>query len=142
MTAKAADDSSNLKAQRDIAAKNTAADGWAGPPIPTILIRTPYNRRHTAFFAERFAERGYYVLVQDIRGTCESEGENDPLELEEEDGQDTLKSIYTRLWFQQCPKVLSFICRKIGKRCLGCRKQALRTEKHVRDCNNREKENT
>ena len=42
--------------------------------FPTILIRSPYGRKSSAsvfgilmaFFARRFAERGYHVLLQDV----------------------------------------------------------------------------
>src|SRR5437762_13375392 len=49
--------------------------------FPTILIRSPYGRDAAssgfglwlAFFGQRFAERGYHVLIQDTRGCFDSE---------------------------------------------------------------------
>src|SRR5215212_1493617 len=46
--------------------------------FPTILVRTPYSRKASGFFAsQRMAERGYNVLVQDVRGSFDSEGDFD-----------------------------------------------------------------
>jgi uncharacterized protein len=45
--------------------------------FPTILVRTPYGRRACGFFvSQRMAERGYNVLVQDVRGRFESGGDS------------------------------------------------------------------
>src|ERR671921_554243 len=44
--------------------------------FPTILVRTPYGRKASGFFvSHRMAERGYNVLVQDVRGRFDSEGD-------------------------------------------------------------------
>jgi len=59
------------------------APASGGRLYPTILIRTPYGRTPssgptglgTAFAARRFAERGYNVIVQDVRGRYDSPGE-------------------------------------------------------------------
>lgn len=74
---------------------------------PTLLIRTPYgrNERHSiygallAFFAWRFAERGYHVLVQDVRGRFDSEGEFVPYLNERADGLATLAWLRQQSWF-------------------------------------------
>lgn len=74
---------------------------------PTVLVRTPYGRNHNhgifgflvEFLVQRFAERGYHVLVQDIRGRFDSEGTFDPYFQERADGLDTLAWISTRSWF-------------------------------------------
>jgi len=73
--------------------------------FPTIIVRTPYNRKHLDFVSRRFAERGYHVLVQDTRGRCESEGDQDPLLFDEQDGQDTIAWLHTKEWFKACPRV-------------------------------------
>lgn len=73
------------------------ADGM----FPTILMRTPYGRNEAGgvlgvlyvFFAQRFAERGYHVIVQDARGRFESEGAWEPFVDERRDGLDTLNWI-------------------------------------------------
>lgn len=74
---------------------------------PTILIRTPYGRGGTVgptgllhdFFAQRFAERGYNVLVQDVRGCFDSDGEFMPFAHEAQDGRATLEWIEEQPWF-------------------------------------------
>lgn len=75
--------------------------------FPTILIRTPYGRSGytgmsglmMAFVAQRFAERGYNVIVQDVRGRFESEGRFEPFFDEAEDGRATLAWIEKQPWF-------------------------------------------
>lgn len=37
--------------------------------LPTILIRSSYGRRGAGPYARLFAERGYQVLLQSVRGT-------------------------------------------------------------------------
>ncbi len=87
-----------------------AADHYA--PIqsgsyPTILIRSPYGRSERfggfgmllTFFAQRFAERGYHVIVQDTRGRFESEGSFDPYMTEKTDGRATLDWLHRQRWF-------------------------------------------
>lgn len=74
---------------------------------PTVLIRSPYGRytRQSAFgmslvfFAHRFAERGYHVIVQDVRGRFDSEGQFEPFEHEKADGIATVNWIAEQPWF-------------------------------------------
>lgn len=74
---------------------------------PTILIRTPYGRAISGgiagvsegFKAQRFAERGYHVVVQDVRGRFDSEGEFEPFVNEREDGLATLEWLAAQPWF-------------------------------------------
>ncbi len=75
--------------------------------FPTILIRSPYGRNEAAgpaawivsFAARRFAERGYIVLAQDVRGRFDSPGEFDPFRHEAADGRATLAWIEAQPWF-------------------------------------------
>ncbi len=75
--------------------------------FPTILIRTPYGRRFAhgilgfmhSFIAQRFAERGYHVILQDARGRFDSEGEFEPFVNEAADGRATLEWIAKQKWF-------------------------------------------
>ena len=75
--------------------------------FPTILIRTPYGRNTTSsltgmvpgFVAQRLAERGYNVVVQDVRGRFDSEGEFMPFVNEAADGRATLEWIQNQTWF-------------------------------------------
>mmetsp|Transcript_4198 Transcript_4198/g.15481 ORF Transcript_4198/g.15481 Transcript_4198/m.15481 type:complete len:734 (-) Transcript_4198:217-2418(-) len=70
----------------------------AAAPLPSVVIRTPYNRFFAAFFAERFAERGYVVVLQDTRGRFESSGTFESLYYEARDGTDTLRWIAQQPW--------------------------------------------
>ena len=73
---------------------------------PAILMRSPYGRRGQysvfghlqAFFAQRFAERGYAVIVQDVRGRFGSGGTFDPYWHEHDDGIATLEWIAAQPW--------------------------------------------
>jgi putative CocE/NonD family hydrolase len=75
--------------------------------FPTILIRTPYGRNRTSgvtgylpdFVAQRFAERGYNVVVQDVRGRFDSGGEFVPYVHEASDGRATLDWLERQSWF-------------------------------------------
>ena len=75
--------------------------------FPTILIRTPYGRGGPVgptgilhdIVAQRFAERGYNVLVQDVRGTFDSQGEFVPFADEPTDGKATIEWIQDQSWF-------------------------------------------
>ncbi|MGA2737170.1 MAG: CocE/NonD family hydrolase [Bryobacteraceae bacterium] len=66
---------------------------------PTILIRTPYGKGQAISpnYAP-FVERGYAVVVQDVRGRYASEGVFRPLEQEPADGDDTLNWIARQPW--------------------------------------------
>lgn len=81
--------------------------GMNGTTFPTILIRSPYGRGYDnapaslglAFAAERFAERGYNVVVQTTRGQFDSEGEFIAYINEKNDGLDTIAWIQKQPWF-------------------------------------------
>jgi len=60
-------------------------------PLPTLLQRTPYDRRGEAAAAYELAAAGYLVVVQDVRGRYASEGEFDPFRHEAEDGYDSVE---------------------------------------------------
>jgi putative CocE/NonD family hydrolase len=66
---------------------------------PTILVRTPYGKGSAISpnYAP-FVERGYAVVVQDVRGRYASEGVFRPLEQEPADGGDTLYWIARQPW--------------------------------------------
>jgi putative CocE/NonD family hydrolase len=81
----------------------------AAGDFPTILIRTPYGRGKEVFMgggyalaelpAQRFAERGYHVIVQGARGCYESEGEFSPHANEAADGEAAVNWIARQPWF-------------------------------------------
>jgi len=74
---------------------------------PTILIRCPYGRnwRHgifglrVEFVAQRFAEHGYHVIAQDVRGRFDSTGVFEPQVNERKDGLATIDWIKRQTWF-------------------------------------------
>ncbi len=72
----------------------------AGPArVPALLVRTPYGKGDAVTPNYRvFAERGYAVVVQDVRGRYASEGVFAPLTQEPLDGDDTLNWIAGQRW--------------------------------------------
>jgi uncharacterized protein len=74
-----------------------AADGR----YPTLVYRTPYGAHaavadYTTF--TRAAERGYAVVVQDVRGRYRSDGEFRPYEHDGRDGYDTIEWAAAQPW--------------------------------------------
>jgi putative CocE/NonD family hydrolase len=86
-------------------------------PRPCLLHRTPYNKDKSArtercllpdgtlsepidslHTAERFAKRGYVVVVQDVRGRYSSQGVFSKYTREAVDGADTLAWILAQPW--------------------------------------------
>jgi len=67
--------------------------------VPALLVRTPYGKGDdiTPNY-QVFVEHGYAVVVQDVRGRYESEGEFQPLTQEAPDGDDTLNWIARQSW--------------------------------------------
>jgi hypothetical protein len=69
-------------------------------PFPTLLMRQPYGREiaSTVVYAHPvwFARRGYNVVIQDVRGRGDSEGEFYPFQNEGADGSDTIAWLRTR----------------------------------------------
>ena len=80
------------------------ADVWrpaAAGRFPVLVYRTPYDRRHVQgerSTAARAAERGYAVVVQDVRGRYGSEGEFEPYRNEGRDGYDTIEWAAAQPW--------------------------------------------
>jgi putative CocE/NonD family hydrolase len=69
-------------------------------PQPTLLMRQPYGRdiASTVVYAHPvwFARNGYNVVIQDVRGRGDSEGEFYPFRHEGFDGADTISWLRTR----------------------------------------------
>lgn len=65
--------------------------------FPVLLMRTPYNNFEpgTGYY---FAERGYAVVLQDVRGKYDSDGKFYPLANEAADGYDTQTWCGTQEW--------------------------------------------
>ncbi|MBK8900434.1 MAG: CocE/NonD family hydrolase [Anaerolineaceae bacterium] len=66
---------------------------------PTVLMRTPYGRTNVnQFFATIFAGQGFNMVVQDVRGRFDSEGQFEPYVHEAADGEATLAWIAEQPW--------------------------------------------
>ena len=67
---------------------------------PVLLVRSPYDTQNPTYmeWALRFAEGGYAVVLQDVRGRYESDGEFEPYVHETEDGFDTHQWIGQQPW--------------------------------------------
>jgi hypothetical protein len=80
------------------------ADVWRprGPgPFPTLVYRTPYNRREAVESYTTFrsaVERGYAVVIQDVRGRYGSGGEYVAYQNEGRDGYDTIEWAAAQPW--------------------------------------------
>jgi putative CocE/NonD family hydrolase len=76
-------------------------NGKADKPRPTILIRTVYNKNNTFSWNpvwQSLVEQDYAVVIQDIRGRFESEGNYKVARGRREDGVDTLDWITKQPW--------------------------------------------
>lgn len=67
---------------------------------PVIVIRTPYGVQREGMFddAGPFAQSGFAVVFQDVRGRYESEGKWDPFRNEGRDGYDTIEWAAKQPW--------------------------------------------
>jgi len=61
--------------------------------LPVLLVRTPYDKSRTWVtpLAHAAASRGFVVIIQDVRGRYESEGEWYPFRNESNDGYETVE---------------------------------------------------
>jgi predicted acyl esterase len=66
--------------------------------LPTIIIRTPYDKTNLDGMAESWFSKGYVVVTQDVRGTYDSEGTFDALVSAGSDGNDTCTWIVAQPW--------------------------------------------
>ncbi len=68
--------------------------------LPTVLVRTTYDKRDPSgsIDPELFAEHGYAVVIQDVRGRFASEGTFYHGIAEVDDGYDTLEWIAAQPW--------------------------------------------
>ncbi len=67
---------------------------------PTLVVRTPYGVQRDGVHEAmtKFAQHGYAVLIQDVRGRYESEGNWDPFRHEANDGYDTIEWAARQPW--------------------------------------------
>jgi len=70
-------------------------------PFPAILVRTPYSNNTLSAVDQSkwFAERGYVVIQQDVRGRYDSDGTFYAFKNEPDDGFDTDEWIGQQPWF-------------------------------------------
>ena len=69
--------------------------------FPVLVYRTPYDRRHAQgakSTVARAAQRGYAVVVQDVRGRYGSGGDFEPYRNEGRDGFDTIEWAAAQPW--------------------------------------------
>lgn len=68
--------------------------------VPAILVRTPYGKQghRDRQFVAAAVERGYAVVVQDVRGRYASDGDFDPYRQERRDGYDTIEWLAALSW--------------------------------------------
>ncbi|HEX2218906.1 MAG TPA: CocE/NonD family hydrolase [Gemmatimonadales bacterium] len=69
--------------------------------VPVLIVRTPYGRGEEATgpdFIDQAVARGYAVVVQDVRGRYDSEGEFEPYRHEGRDGYDTIEWAARQPW--------------------------------------------
>ncbi|HEY6553134.1 MAG TPA: CocE/NonD family hydrolase [Vicinamibacteria bacterium] len=69
--------------------------------FPTLVYRTPYDRRRAPVdysTVEAAVDRGYAVVVQDVRGRSGSAGEFEPYRNEGKDGYDTIEWAAAQPW--------------------------------------------
>src|SRR5579885_133237 len=66
---------------------------------PTVLVRTPYNRKASAMRSYQvFVRHGYALVVQDVRGRFGSQGVFGDVRQEGPDGNDTINWIAEQPW--------------------------------------------
>jgi len=88
-------------------------------PLPVVLVRLPYNKNQYRGYgspgsdAHFFAGHGYHVVVQDMRGRFESEGEYVILRNDRDDGYDTIEWISKQPW--STGKVGTYGCSYLGE---------------------------
>ena len=68
--------------------------------FPVLIVRTPYGVQRDGVHENmiKFAQHGYAVYVQDVRGRYESEGAWDPFRNEAKDGYDTIEWAAKQPW--------------------------------------------
>ena len=72
------------------------------PPgkYPTLVVRTPYGVQRPGMHETmvKFAQHGYAVVLQDVRGRFESEGKWEPFRDEAKDGYETIEWAAKQTW--------------------------------------------
>ena len=66
--------------------------------FPVILERTPYGKDNDVYYANHWVEKGYVVILQDVRGRFNSEGTWQFFRDDINDGYDTTQWIGSQPW--------------------------------------------
>jgi len=68
--------------------------------FPVLIVRTPYGKQRDGIHESLigFAQRGYAVVAEDVRGRFESDGKWDPFRYEAQDGYDTIEWAARQPW--------------------------------------------
>ncbi|MFW9856761.1 MAG: CocE/NonD family hydrolase [Candidatus Thorarchaeota archaeon] len=76
------------------------APGSLGMQRPVILIRTPYDKNNLGPYGFLYLTQGYHMVVQDIRGTYDSEDHETFLMFQKayQDGVDTIAWVLNQTW--------------------------------------------
>ena len=82
-------------------------------PLPAILMRSPYNKSGSAPYANFFGSHGYVVVVQDVRGKFESEGQYRVYAGDMTDWSDTFDWIGAQSWSNK--RIGSIGCSYLGE---------------------------
>ena len=82
-------------------------------PLPVILMRSPYDKTRSGSYANFFGSHGYVVVVQDVRGKFESEGQYRVYEGDMTDWSDTFDWIGAQSWSNK--RIGSFGCSYLGE---------------------------
>lgn len=69
-------------------------------PFPTVVGRTPYNKNQAPFatLAHSVNQKGYALVVQDVRGRGDSDGTFSPYVNDGRDGYDTIEWVAEQPW--------------------------------------------
>ncbi|MGW7056081.1 CocE/NonD family hydrolase [Streptomyces sp. NPDC054887] len=74
------------------------SDGHGDGPYPTVLVRTPYDRRRHRAELRAWASLGFAAMAQDVRGRHASDGRWQPYRNEETDGAATVRWLRRQPW--------------------------------------------
>lgn len=72
--------------------------GQPGQKWPTILVRSCYTKERFGYKLSKYVNKGYALVMQDVRGRGDSEGDLDPFAYERDDGSDTVDWIVSQPW--------------------------------------------
>ncbi len=67
-------------------------------PWPVVLVRTPYNKELNGAGAAAWVNKGFALVIQDVRGKFKSEGKYQPFVDDPQDGYDTVEWAAKQPW--------------------------------------------